>query len=381
MINHKKFLNEQTDYTELKGRSVLSFGEPYPYNGSPIDSYKSTPIPPIISKLISKIETDHSSVGPLGINSCLINRYVGPESVIPEHADDEDVIKPESKIVTISFGNDRDIKFRDCITGKEECLTVSNGSLYIMSQQSQFFWKHRIDKCESADTVTTRYSLTFRCVDKSYKNSTVIVGDSNTKYVTFDSNKSGSIGNKISGKRVPTYTIEAINPEECIGYRNVLVHVGVNNLKSTRRPGIFGDSCNINVHENFCILRDKLEVIRLLCPNSKLIVSPILPTKIGWLNNRALEFNQYLFEYLNEVKQIKCLDFNVFLNYENGLLREDYGCFKDRTDNIHLGKQGISQLAMLVREVILNSRRDFRNYASVVSPNDVAGHGGGSITS
>ena len=36
------FLSEQTDYTELKRRSVLSFGEPYPYTGSPKGSYEPT---------------------------------------------------------------------------------------------------------------------------------------------------------------------------------------------------------------------------------------------------------------------------------------------------------------------------------------------------
>ena len=286
--------------------------------------------------------------------------------------------------MTISFGNNRDIIFRDCIngsSGREEYLSVSHGSMYIMTQQSQGLWKHRIDKCESAAADTTRYSLTFRCVNNSYKNSTVIFGDSNTKYLAFGNGKAGCLGNKLSGRRIVTYTIEDINPVGCIGYQNVLVHVGVNNLKSTRRPGIFGDSRNIYVYEKFCELRDKLELIRLLCPTSKLIVSPILPTKIGWLNNRALEFNKYLFEYLHEVKQIKSLDFDIFLDFENGLLREDYACFKDPTDNIHLGKEGIKRLALLVKEVILNSHRDFRDYASVVSPSDVIGRAGGSIIS
>ena len=370
------FLSNRTDYTQLHGRSVLSFGEPYTYNGSPKDSNKSVPIPGVIKTLIAKITSDYPSDE---INSCLINRYVGPTDFLPQHGDKEPTIKPESKIFTISIGETRDIVFRDCVSGAEECLPVAHGSLYTMSQQSQGFWKHRMDACRSAPTDSVRYSLTLRCIRSSYTNSTVIIGDSNTKHLAFGSGK-GTFGNKLPGKCVEAFRIEDIKPEVCIGYQNIVVHVGVNNLKSTKRPEMFRDTRDVNVYGKFCEFRDKLDCIRSLCPKAKVIVSPILPTKIGWLNNRALEFNRYLFEYFDIVKQISSLDFNVFLDLENGLLSDEYGCFKNKdTDMIHLGRKGIRKLAVLVRDAVLTSRRNFRDYASVVRSRDVTGHTDGFV--
>ena len=375
-----KFCDTQDNYHHLNSWSVLSFGEPYKYTGSPKDNTKFVPIPNVIKTVIEKITSD-SEFSSSEINSCLINRYQGPYSHLSEHADDEPTIKPESTIFTISLGTTRDVKFRDCVSSAEECLSVSHGSLYTMSQQSQCFWKHRIDKCETIPADSVRYSLTLRCLRNSYAKSTIIVGDSNTQHLAFGSGF-GTFGDKLPGRRVQAYTIEDINPEACIGYQNVLVHVGVNNLKNTKRPIISGDTGPVNVHDKFCEFRNKLDNIRSFCPKAKLIVSPILPTKLKWLNERALEFNHYLFLYLNTVNDIKCLDLNIFVDGENGLLSDFYGCVNNKnTDMIHLGREGIRKLAVLVRDEILVSHRDFRDYASVVRNHDVKVHTHGSVTS
>ena len=67
---------------------------------------------------------------------------------------------------------------------------------------------------------------------------------------------------------------------------------------------------------------------------------------------------------------------------ENGLLSDEYGCFKNKdTDMIHLGKPGIRKLALLMKDTVLTSRRDFRDYASVVRPRDITGHPNGFVIS
>ena len=111
-------------------------------------------------------------------------------------------------------------------------------------------------------------------------------------------------------------------------------------------------------------------------------MSPILPTKLQWLNERALEFNHYLFQYLEAVNDIKCLDFTEFVNIKNGLLKDEYGCYKNReSDMIHLGRKGIGKLATLMKDIVLISRRDFRDYTSVVRPRDITGHPDGFVIS
>ena len=52
----------------------------------------------------------------------------------------------------------------------------------------------------------------------------LVMGDSNTRYVNLG-------GARVSQVRVPTYTIEDIDPHKCAGYETVWLHVGINSLK------------------------------------------------------------------------------------------------------------------------------------------------------
>ena len=53
-------------------------------------------------------------------------------------------------------------------------------------------------------------------------NTVLIIGDSNTKYVNIN----------CPSVRIPTFIIEDIDPTKCIGYYKILIHVGINNLKT-----------------------------------------------------------------------------------------------------------------------------------------------------
>ena len=126
---------------------------------------------------------------------------------------------------------------------------------------------------------------------------------------------------------------------------------------------LYGDRKYINVYEQFLLLKEKIDYVRSLCPQSNIVVSPILPTKIDWLNQRAMEFNQYLFEYLTIV-DIKNLNFNVFLDTNWDKLDNDLGCYNS-ADKIHLGRNGIRILAKLIKDAILKRGTDGRSFASV----------------
>jgi hypothetical protein len=61
--------------------------------------------------------------------------------------DDEVSIDPESVIVTVSLGQEREIRFVNA-NGDEKLLNVKDGSAYVMSRFSQDFWTHGIAPLE-----------------------------------------------------------------------------------------------------------------------------------------------------------------------------------------------------------------------------------------
>ena len=230
-----------------------------------------------------------------------------------------------------------------------------------MSKDSQHEWQHRIDP--STESRALRYSITFRYVSKNSSNATIIVGDSNTRHLKFGSGKK-TFGDRIPGKRVEAFVIDQIEPQHCVGYRNVFIHCGINDIKKT---GSIVEEC---VGQ----LTSKLEKICDLCPYSKITVSPILPTKLPWLNSRALQFNQLLFRYCNQNPRIGTLDFNTFVG-SDGLLDNTLGRYQDQGDAIHLGSTGIFRLSRLIAHKLQGNPTDGRSYSDVVQSQVGSGTG------
>ena len=268
--------NSKFDENSESGHGVVSFGEVYNYNGGKALTPVSKEFPPVIASLIASIKKeDPESV----INQCLINRYTDQAASLPEHSDDEASIVYGSRIYTVSVGGTCDVTFRRKTGSTEEIAqTVKGKSLYVMSKQSQKSWTHRIESCEEEREL--RYSITFRYITQNNDNVSIICGDSNTRNLHFGSGKR-TFGDKLPGKRVENFVIDQIQPEECIGYKNVFVHCGINDIK---RSGASVDACVKK-------LIGKLDRICDLCPSSRITVSPVLPTKMGWLNERGRHFN------------------------------------------------------------------------------------------
>ena len=98
-----------------------------------------------------------------------------------------------------------------------------------MSRKSQALWSHGIEKCNEFHGV--RYSITLRTVDKKFHRSTIILGDSNTKNLKFGLGK-GTFGYNMPGKTVYSPLIENLDISACAGYRNIIIHCGINNIKN-----------------------------------------------------------------------------------------------------------------------------------------------------
>ncbi|KAL5259238.1 hypothetical protein ACHWQZ_G009629 [Mnemiopsis leidyi] len=210
------FLESQSHAFKTEGgHSVLAFGAPYSYNGSKLLSKSGDtpptipePIKPLIDKLNGlqsdlyyKNHPEHKHQNLPGyvpkINSCLVNRYEGPHSYLPLHSDDEVTIDPESSIFTVSLGESCTVKFIEQNSEETFHVACPPMSLYHMTRKSQDHFRHCID--EGSVTQGIRYSLTFRSVNWTNRNSTCIVGDSNTGLLRFGENSRSSFGTLMPG--------------------------------------------------------------------------------------------------------------------------------------------------------------------------------------
>ena len=298
---------------------------------------------------------------------------------MPEHSDNEKSIRPQSKIITISIGSKRNILFKEKGSEEEISLAVSSGSLYAMTQESQFYWTHRIEKEETDGDA--RYSITLRSVGSNFKNATLILGDSNTKHLKFGSGKQGekgTFGYNLPGNRVESFHIRDIDPMKCLGYQNVLLHCGINDIRNKSPGRLPSDADPMDVEAHFSLLTEKIQQIKSLCPYISIYVSPILPTKNFKLNKRVVQFNSLLFDFVanNDTSEgVRCLDFSEFVDNDMGTLKEELGTWdsqnncRSKKDILHLGKVGVRLLAKVVKQSILHKYVSKRSYRDALSQN------------
>ena len=373
------------EFKDENGHSVISFGEPYPYTNSK-SSVDVPPIPdqlkPVFEKVIKlQIELyqsmypdlDQSQLTALIINSCLVNKYEGPVSHISKHADKEVTINPESAILTVSIGESCDLKFIERESGIEQTVTCSDRSLYHMSRRSQEVFEHVIEPGSITDGV--RYSLTFRVVSWKNKNSTCLLGDSNTGSLRYGSCKRSTFGELMPGQKFWCPRIDDIDPKMCMGYANAVLLCGINDVKQS---DVQCESDVINIYNK---LKCKVKAIQKLSPKTFIHVCRLLPTKNTELNMKVDTFNRLIhFDMLQTCKGVQCVDgFHKFADHNGHLACELSKSFdrQGRLDMLHLNRSGVSVLASLIKQSIFlrlhggvdkrrhTSRLDGRLYSNV----------------
>ena len=349
-------LLSKEEFTPEGGHSVVTYGEQYKYGGHKIE-------PKLIPSCIQNImDTVNDAIkkegGDYKLNSCLANKFDGPESSLSEHSDDEYSINPESDIYTVSLGVPRTVVFKDTFSGLETDFVAQPNSVYIMSRNSQSVYRHRIDR----DTLCTgvRYSLTFRCVSWRYLNSTCLIGDSNTRDIVFGEGK-GTMGASTPGKQVYTPRIEMINPLSCASYKNVVLALGVNDIKQDNIR-------NLNdVKSVYNEYKSKVMEIQRLNSRSKIFVVPALPTKSMSLNRRILDFDDLLINDLprscNNVSSVTGI--SRFVDNRE-LLKESLS--KKPDDLIHINAAGRGLFVKMIKLAIFDRKRgrqDSRPFSAV----------------
>ena len=93
-------------------------------------------------------------------NSCLLNYYPDGTTAMGWHSDDESDLVANGTIATLSFGATRRFNLKHNKTKNKVSFELHAGSLLVMKDQTQQFWKHNISKTKKV--TTPRISLTFR---------------------------------------------------------------------------------------------------------------------------------------------------------------------------------------------------------------------------
>ena len=206
-----------------------------------------------------------------------------------------------------------------------------------MTRSSQGWYRHGIK--EESGHVGERFSITLRCVNEHFKRSILVIGDSNTQNFEFGSGR-GKFGESYPGKRTKAGKINQIIPSDCIGYANIIIVCGTNNLREeyiNRRSDVDGV---------FCQLRYKVEQIKRLCNNSNIIIMPVLPTRLPKMNNDIIYYNSLLSNMVEQSRGLLCMPGLYQFLDNNGLLKASL----TRDAAIHLNEKGLAVFVRCMKE-------------------------------
>ena len=345
------FLNNTQSFQTVKSknvnssRDVLYFGE-FKYRYGAV-THEAKEIPDVIQPIINKISESNPNL--LSVNSCLVTRYKDGKNVCPRHSDDEPFIAPKSNIFTLSIGSQRTMEFTSTDGTSSKALELPNNSLLSFTRVSQEFWKHEIPSSTSS---SVRYSLTFRLLAPYYANSTLIVGDSNTEHINFGSGRN-KLGVWLPGERIKAGRICNIpGPGDIsVPYRHMVIHSGINDLRSPKHLPIPMIAKNLN---------EKCNALLKTFPKMKIHISCIFPTKDPGLNSMANELNQYINQISKNHQNISVITHNNMTDH-TGKLNVNFGRHNaDGTsvkhDTVHLGSKGIALLCMNIKQCIIKMK-------------------------
>ncbi len=110
------------------------------------------------------IEIKHLVESKTGItyNSCLLNLYHNGNEGMAWHSDDEKSLGKNTNIASLSFGAERTFAFKHKETKEVIKLVLEHGSLLVMKDETQSYWKHRL--LTTTKITRARINLTFRTI-------------------------------------------------------------------------------------------------------------------------------------------------------------------------------------------------------------------------
>ena len=110
-----------------------------------------------------KIKTIVEKVSGTAFNVCLINKYENGTEGMGWHSDNEPELGLQPTITSVSLGAHRRFDIRDRNTGSTWHVMLEQGSLLLMSGDSQTRYKHQVP--QSRTVTGARINLTFRYIE------------------------------------------------------------------------------------------------------------------------------------------------------------------------------------------------------------------------
>ena len=166
-IYYVKLLNEinwQHDVVKIFGKEIITKRK-VAFLGDEGISYKYSGKNKIAEKWLKFILEIKSTVEQISgekFNACLLNYYHNGSEAMSWHSDNEKEILKHSAIASVSFGAERKLGFKHNFTKEEISLMLENGSLLIMKDETQIYWKHKL--YTNAKITEPRVNLTFRTI-------------------------------------------------------------------------------------------------------------------------------------------------------------------------------------------------------------------------
>ena len=166
-IYYVKLLNEinwQHDVVKIFGKEIVTKRK-VAFLGDEGISYKYSGKNKIAEKWLKFILEIKSTVEQISgekFNACLLNYYHNGSEAMSWHSDNEKEILKHSAIASVSFGAERKLGFKHNFTKEEISLMLENGSLLIMKDETQIYWKHKL--YTNAKITEPRVNLTFRTI-------------------------------------------------------------------------------------------------------------------------------------------------------------------------------------------------------------------------
>ncbi len=112
------------------------------------------------TKELLELKQKTESLAGATFNSCLLNLYHNGNEGMAWHSDGEKVLSKNGTIGSLSFGAERKFSFKHKQTKLTTSLILENGSLLVMSDETQTHWLHRLPPM--AKVHSPRINLTFR---------------------------------------------------------------------------------------------------------------------------------------------------------------------------------------------------------------------------
>ena len=166
-IYYVKLLNEinwQHDVVKIFGKEIITKRK-VAFLGDEGISYKYSGKTKIAEKWLQFILEIKSTVEQISgekFNACLLNYYHNGSEAMSWHSDNEKEILKHSAIASLSFGAERKFGFKHNFSKEEISLMLENGSLLIMKDETQIYWKHKL--YTNAKIIEPRINLTFRTI-------------------------------------------------------------------------------------------------------------------------------------------------------------------------------------------------------------------------